>query len=49
MIGLPTETREERWETVDVLAQSRIGRFRTSWFYPFPGTDSYRMTIEGGT
>lgn len=48
MIGLPTETREERWETVDVLAESRIGRFRTSWFYPFPGTDSYRMTIEGG-
>src|SRR5205085_10739720 len=48
MIGLPTETRAERLETVDVLAQSRIGRFRTSWFYPFPGTDSYRMTIEGG-
>jgi radical SAM superfamily enzyme YgiQ (UPF0313 family) len=48
MIGLPTETRDERWETVDVLAESRIGRFRTSWFYPFPGTDSYRMTIEGG-
>lgn len=48
MIGLPTETRAERWETVDVLAESRIGRFRTSWFYPFPGTDSHRMTIEGG-
>jgi len=48
MIGLPTETHAERWETVDVLAQSRIGRFRTSWFYPFPGTDSYRLTLEGG-
>ena len=48
MIGLPTETHAERWETVDILAQSRIGRFRTSWFFPFPGTDSYRMTIEGG-
>jgi radical SAM superfamily enzyme YgiQ (UPF0313 family) len=48
MIGLPTETREERWETVDVLAQSGIGRFRTSFFFPFPGTDSYRMTIDGG-
>jgi anaerobic magnesium-protoporphyrin IX monomethyl ester cyclase len=48
MIGLPGETRAERWETVDLLAQSGIGRFRTSFFYPFPGTDSYRMTIEGG-
>jgi len=48
MVGLPTETREERLETVDVLAQSAIGRFRTSFFFPFPGTDSYRMTIDGG-
>lgn len=48
MVGLPTETREERWETVDVLAQSGIGRFRVSFFFPFPGTDSYRMTIDGG-
>ncbi len=48
MVGLPTETRAERWETVDVLAESMIGRFRTSFFYPFPGTDSWRMTVEGG-
>ncbi|HEV8113084.1 MAG TPA: radical SAM protein [Planctomycetota bacterium] len=48
MIGLPSETRDERWETVDLLAQSAIGRFRTSFFYPFPGTDSWRLTIEGG-
>lgn len=48
MIGLPTETHEERWETVDLLAQSGIGRFRTSFFFPFPGTDSYRMTVDGG-
>ncbi|MFO1009435.1 MAG: hypothetical protein U1F29_05165 [Planctomycetota bacterium] len=48
MIGLPTETHVERWETVDILARSRIGRLRTTWFFPFPGTDSYRMTIEGG-
>lgn len=48
MIGLPTETRAERWETVDCLARTRIGRFRTSYFFPFPGTESYRMSIEGG-
>ena len=48
MIGLPSETREERWESVDLLAESGIGRFRTSYFYPFPGTESWRMTVEGG-
>ncbi len=48
MIGLPGETPDERLETVDLLAQSRIGRFRTSFFFPFPGTESYRMSIEEG-
>ena len=48
MIGLPTETRDERWETVDVLAESRVGRFRTSYFFPFPGTDSWDLSIEAG-
>jgi radical SAM superfamily enzyme YgiQ (UPF0313 family) len=48
MVGLPYETHAERWETVDLLAQSGIGRFRTSLFYPFPGTESYRLSVEGG-
>jgi len=48
MIGLPTETRAERWETVDILARSGIGRFRTSLFYPFPGTESHRLAVEHG-
>jgi len=48
MVGLPYETRAERLETVDVLARSGVGRFRTSLFYPFPGTESHRLAIEGG-
>jgi radical SAM superfamily enzyme YgiQ (UPF0313 family) len=48
MVGLPYETRAERWETVDLLAQSRVGRFRTSLFYPFPGTESHRLAVQGG-
>lgn len=48
MVGLPYETREERWETVDLLARSGIGRFRTSLFFPFPGTESYRLALQGG-
>ena len=48
MVGLPYETHAERWETVDLLAQSGIGRYRTSLFFPFPGTESYRLSVEGG-
>ena len=48
MVGLPTETDEERWETVDLLAETRIGRFRGSFFFPFPGTEGWDMTVEGG-
>jgi radical SAM superfamily enzyme YgiQ (UPF0313 family) len=48
MVGLPSETPEELWETVHLLAASGIGRFRTSFFHPFPGTDSYRLSLESG-
>jgi anaerobic magnesium-protoporphyrin IX monomethyl ester cyclase len=48
MVGLPSETREERWETVDLLAEARVGRFRASFFYPFPGTEGYDMAVDGG-
>ena len=48
MLGLPYETAAERWETVDLLARSGIGRFRTSLFYPFPGTESHRLAVAGG-
>ncbi|MCE9594679.1 MAG: B12-binding domain-containing radical SAM protein [Planctomycetes bacterium] len=48
MVGLPYETHEERWQTVDLLAKSGIGRFRTSLFFPFPGTESHRLALQGG-
>jgi radical SAM superfamily enzyme YgiQ (UPF0313 family) len=48
MVGLPHESRAERLETVDLLARSGIGRFRTSLFYPFPGTESHRLALSGG-
>ncbi len=48
MVGLPYETHEERLETVELLAKSGIGRFRTSLFFPFPGTESYRLAVKGG-
>lgn len=46
MIGLPTETREEVLETVELLAQTRPGRFRWAVFFPYPGTHAYQMAEE---
>jgi radical SAM superfamily enzyme YgiQ (UPF0313 family) len=48
MVGLPYESHAERWETVELLARSLIGRFRTSIFFPFPGTESHQLSIQGG-
>lgn len=48
MIGLPTETREELFETVSLLATSMPGRFRWSVFYPFPGTEAHKIAEDAG-
>ncbi len=48
MVGLPGETHDERLETVEVLAETRIGRFRTSFFYPFPGTEGHELAVAAG-
>jgi radical SAM superfamily enzyme YgiQ (UPF0313 family) len=47
MFGLPYETRTEIQETIDLIARIRAGRFRWSIFFPFPGTKSYKICIDG--
>ena len=48
MIGLPYETQDDVWATIRLLAEARPGRFRWTYFYPFPGTEAHRLSIEGG-
>ena len=48
MIGLPTETRQELLETIQLLAESRPGRFRWSVFFPFPNTQACDLSLKGG-
>jgi len=48
MIGLPGETREELWETIRLMARARPGRFRWTYFFPYPGTVSFRLAEEAG-
>lgn len=46
MFGLPTETRDEIFETIDLCAQVKMGRFRWAIFFPFPGTAGYTIAKD---
>lgn len=48
MIGLPDETTEDMFATIDLLAVIRPGRFRWSIFFPYPGTVAYEMAKQKG-
>jgi radical SAM superfamily enzyme YgiQ (UPF0313 family) len=48
MAGLPTETRAEIEETLQLCADVEMGRFRWAIFYPFPGTVSWTMSRDLG-
>lgn len=48
MFGMPSETREEVFQTLQLLAECQTGRFRTAIFYPFPGTAGYTIANDMG-
>jgi radical SAM superfamily enzyme YgiQ (UPF0313 family) len=48
MIGFPHETRENVLETIDLMAKAKPGRFRWTYFFPFPGTKAHQIASEGG-
>jgi len=48
IIGLPDEDYDDVMETITFLSRAKPGRFRWTYFFPFPGTESYKMTIDGG-
>ena len=47
MIGLPAETHEDVMDTIRLMAQAKPGRYRWSFFFPFPGTKAYELSAEG--
>jgi radical SAM superfamily enzyme YgiQ (UPF0313 family) len=47
MIGLPDETYEDVMATIRLMAQARPGRYRWSFFFPFPGTKAYELSVKG--
>jgi radical SAM superfamily enzyme YgiQ (UPF0313 family) len=48
MIGLPDETRDDVMATIRLMAEAKPGRYRWSFFFPFPGTKAYELSREGG-
>ncbi len=44
MIGLPEETHEDILATIKLMATALPGRFRWSYFFPFPGTKAYDIS-----
>ncbi|CAB1055666.1 hypothetical protein D1BOALGB6SA_399 [Olavius sp. associated proteobacterium Delta 1] len=47
MIGLPDETHGDLMATIKLMARARPGRYRWSFFFPFPGTKAYELSREG--
>lgn len=48
IIGFPHEGPQEIFETIRLLALARPGRFRWTYFFPFPGTKAYEISLQGG-
>ncbi len=48
MIGLPDETYEDVMATVRLMGKAKPGRYRWSFFFPFPGTKAYELSAKLG-
>ena len=48
MIGLPDETHDDLMATIQLMAKAKPGRYRWSFFFPFPGTKAYELSRQGG-
>jgi anaerobic magnesium-protoporphyrin IX monomethyl ester cyclase len=48
IIGFPHEKREDVFQTIELMGKARPGRFRWTYFFPFPGTRSHQISMEGG-
>lgn len=48
MLGFPTETRAEMWQTIQLAHRSRLHLALFFTPNPFPGTELYEMSRQGG-
>ena len=48
MIGFPSETEEEVWNTINFAVESKLGTATFFVVIPFPGTDMHQMAKDMG-
>lgn len=48
IIGFPHESRQDVFETIKLTAKAGPGRFRWTYFFPYPATKAYKISLEGG-
>ena len=48
IFGIPFETRESRWETVNLVEKSNTDMINTYLMYPFPGTEILEIARKNG-
>ena len=46
MLALPGESEDDLMQTIKLTAKAKPGRFRWSFFYPFPNTRAYTLAAE---
>jgi radical SAM superfamily enzyme YgiQ (UPF0313 family) len=46
IIGFPREQPEDVFATIRLLAQASPGRFRWTYFFPYPGTEAHRIRMR---
>ncbi|MEJ2704744.1 MAG: radical SAM protein [Sedimentisphaerales bacterium] len=48
IIGFPHETRDDVFQTIELMGRAGPGRFRWTYFFPFPGTKAHQISLDGG-
>jgi anaerobic magnesium-protoporphyrin IX monomethyl ester cyclase len=48
IIGFPHEGSDDVFDTIRLLGRAKPGRFRWTFFFPFPGTKSHQISLDGG-
>ena len=48
IIGFPHEDHDDVFETIKLMAIAKPGRFRWTYFFPFPGTKAHQISLDGG-
>lgn len=46
MIGLPNETEDDLLATIKLMAETQPGRYRWTYFFPFPNTQAYDLAMK---